>query len=106
MKSMEGILKQELLRLKEAERSYIREIAKLPRGSLQEKRIKGIVYPYLVSSKDSKISYRYLGDLSELELRKLKEDLALRRKYQNLLREVRRNMKRIKGIIRGRKRAV
>ena len=58
------------------------------------------------ASKDSKISYRYLGNLSDSELKSLREDLALRKKYQGLLKEVRQNMKRIKGIVRGRKRTV
>ena len=106
MESMEGILRQELLRLQEAEKSYVREIAKLPRGSLQEKRIKGIIYPYLVSSKNSKISFRYLGSLSDPELKKLKEDIVLRKKYQALLRQVRQNIKRIRKIVRGKKRTI
>ena len=103
---MEGILRQELLRLKETERSYIREIAKLRKGSLQEKRIKGIAYLYLISSKKSKLSYRYLGGISEEELKKLKEDIALRKKYQGLLKEVRQDIKRITKILHGKRRAV
>jgi hypothetical protein len=35
---MIGVLKEELVRLKEAERSYLREIKELPRGSLQVKK--------------------------------------------------------------------
>ena len=106
MKTMEGILRQELIRLKETEKSYVREVAKLPRGSLQEKRIKGIHYLYLVSSRNSKVSYRYLGHLSEEALEKLKEGIALRKKYQSLLREVRQDIRRIRKILRGKTRAV
>ena len=106
MKSMVGILKQEFLRLKEAEKSYLREIKKLPRGSLQQKKIKGIHYLYLVSSKRSRISYRYLRGLSENELEKLREEIALRKKYQKLLMQVRKNIKRISGIVRAKRRAV
>ncbi len=106
MGTVEGILKQELRRLGEAEKSYMREIGELPKGSLQEKRIKGIAYPYLVFSKKSKIFYRYLGHLSDLELNQLKENIALRKKYQKLLKEVRQNKKRIKKMVYGGKRAV
>ena len=106
MRSMIGVLKQELIRLKEAEKSYLREIRKLPRGSLHQKKIKGIHYLYLVSSKHSKISYRYLRGLSENELKKLREEIALRKKYQKLLMEVRKNIKRISGIVRVKRRAV
>ena len=98
---MEGILKQELARLKETEKSYVREIKKLPRGSLQVKRIKSRPYLYLVSSKNSKLGYRYLGNMPEEELQKLKEDIALRKKYRGLLKEVRQDIKRITKITHG-----
>lgn len=103
MRSMIGILKQELVRLKEAEKSYLREIKKLSKGSLQRKKIKGINYLYLVSSRHSKISYRYVR---ESELKQLKEEIALRKKYQKLLKEVRNNIKRISGIVHAKRRAV
>lgn len=103
---MEGILRQELLRLKETEKSYIREIKKLPRGSLQVKRIKDRRYLYLVSSKNSELSYRYLDNMPKEELQKLKENIVLRKKYQGLLREVRQDIERITKIIYGRKTAV
>ena len=103
---MEGILKEELLRLKETEKGYIREIKKLPRGSLQAKRIKGRVYLYLVSSKNSKLSYQYLGSMPEGELQRLKEDIALRKKYQGLLKGVRQDTERIQKILHGGKRAI
>ena len=103
MESMIGILKQELIRLKEAEKSYLREIEGLPQGSLQKKKIKGINYVYLVSSRRSRISYRYLR---KNELKKFKEEIALRKKYQKLLREVRNNIKRISGIVHAKRRAI
>ena len=103
METLEGILKQELVRLKETEKSYVREIAKLPRGSLQEKQIKGISYLYLVVSKNSKLSYKYLSGLSEEVLKKLKADVALRKKYQSLLKELRKDIKRINKILHGKR---
>ena len=103
---MEGILKQELLRLKETVKSYEKEIAKLPRGTLQRKRIKGIDYLYLVSSKNSKLSYKCVSGLPEVELKKLKESVVLRKKYQTLLKEVRQDIKRINKILHGKRRAV
>ena len=103
---MEGVLKEELLRLKELQKSYAREIRKLPRGSLQSKQIKGRPYLYLVSSKNSKLSYRYLGGMREEEIQKLKGDIALRKKYQGFLKAVRLDVKRITKILYGRKRAV
>jgi len=98
MGSLQGVLKEEYARLKALEKKYIREIAKLPKGSLQEKRIKGRIYPYWVLSRRSKIHYRYLGNLPENRLRRLKEQLALKRKYMSLLKNVRQNKKQIEKI--------
>ena len=73
MGSMQGVLKEEYKRLKFLEKSYLREISKLPKGSLQDKRIKGAVYPYWVVSQQSKVRYRYVGNLPAGKLKLLKE---------------------------------
>lgn len=106
MGSMEGILKEELERLRELERGYRKAIQKLPKGSLQQKRINGIAYPYLVYRRSSKVVSRYLGRLSELELKKLKEEIEMRRKYQSLLRETRQNQSKIHKMLYGKKRTI
>ena len=106
MKTMEGILKQELARLRETEKGYIREIAKLPRGTLQKKQIKGKSYLYLVSSKNSNLSYKCVSNLPEEELKKLRGAIVLRKKYQDLLRGVRQDIARITKIVYGKKRTV
>ena len=64
MKALESVLREEQARLKEVEKGYAREIAKLPPGSLQEKRIKEKSYPYHVVSRKGKIRCEYLGRLS------------------------------------------
>ena len=96
---MKGVLKEEYQRLKSLEKSYLREIAKLPKGSLQQKRIKEVRYPYWVSSHQSKVRYRYVGNLPESKLKLLKERLVLRKKYQALLKDVRQNKKQIEKIL-------
>ena len=103
---MEGILRQELLRLKVTEKGYAKAVSKLPRGTLQEKRIKGIIYLYLVSSRDSKLRYRCVSGLPEGELKKLKEEVALRKKYQALLKETRQDIKRLTRILHVKKRSI
>jgi len=106
MGSMEGVLREELGRLRELERGYRRAIQGLPRGSVQQKRINGISYPYLVYRQTSKVISRYIGNLSESNLRKLKEEIELRRKYQKLLKETRQNRNKIYNMIYGKRRAV
>ncbi|MBI3615834.1 MAG: hypothetical protein HY211_04875 [Candidatus Omnitrophica bacterium] len=106
MQSVEGILKEELKRLGEAEKSYRRELKKLPRGSIQYKKIKGVPYPYLVFRKGGKVVSKYLGRLPKEELEALKESIKLRGRYQPLLSEVRRNRFRIERMVYGKRSTV
>ena len=104
MGTIDGILKEELERLAAAEKSYLREIKKLPKGSIQIKRIKEIAYPYLVIRQGKKVVSEYLGHCSEHELEKLKQAIAQRKKYEQHLKEVRRNIKHISRMARGKRR--
>lgn len=106
MESIDGVLKEEVRRLQAAQHSYVREIAKLPKGSVQMKKIKGIRYPYLVFRKGKKVIYQYVGYLSERDVKNLEERIDLRRRYEKQLREMRYNQKRIKRMLRGRKQTV
>ena len=106
MGSMEAVLKEELGRLGDLGRGYRQAIRKLPKGSVQQKRINRIAYPYLVCRKASKVVSRYLGHLSESELNKLKEGIKLRRRYQELLKEARQNQIKIHKMLYGKKRAI
>lgn len=98
MISIDGILKEELERLRQAEESYRREIRALPKGSLQKKRIKGRVYPYLVSRMGRKVVSRYMG---KEDVDKLRQNIELRHRQERLLRQVRDNIVRIQRMING-----
>ena len=100
MKVLKGVLNEELARLKAAEKSYLRELRKLPKGSIQKKRISGALYVYLAFRKGERVVTSYLGRPSQDELKKLGETVDLRKKYERLLREVRNNQRRIARMIR------
>jgi hypothetical protein len=100
---LRGILEEERDRLKEVEKGYLREIAKLPAGSIQIKKIKECDYPYHVSSKKGKVRCKYLGKLPDAELEELKSKIVLRKKYRSLLKDVRSNQKMVKRALRGKK---
>lgn len=104
MGTIDGILKEELKRLGAAGKSYLREIKKIQKGSIQLKRIKGIAYPYLVTRQGEKIVFKYLGHYSKRELEALKQSIAQRKKYEQHLKEVKRSIKRISGMTRGKRR--
>lgn len=104
MGAIDGILKEELSRLIAVRKSYLREIKKLPKGSIQIKRIKKIAYPYLAVRQGEKVVSEYLGYYSEHKLEKLKQALVQRKKYEQHLKEVKRNIKRISKMIYGKRR--
>ena len=104
MGTIDGILKEELERLAAAEKSYLREIKKLPKGSIQIKHIKGIAYPYRAIRQGEKVVSEYLGHCSEHKLEELKQAIAQRKKYEQRLKEVRRNIKHISRMARGKRR--
>ena len=103
---LEEILKEELGRLGEAIGSYQREVHRLPRGSVQRKRIRGHIYPYLAVRDGDKVRYRYLGQLPREKLEELGKSIELRRRYQQLLGEARANKERIEKMLHGKRRAV
>ena len=100
---LKGILEEEREWLKEVEKGYFRAIAKLPEGSVQMKKIKERDYPYRVVSEKGKVRCEYLGKLPKAELKGLKDKIALRKKYQSLLKETRSNQKMIERALRGKK---
>lgn len=105
MKALEGVLTEELSRLLQLEKSYRREIKKLPKGSIQYKKIRDYAYPYLVFRKGAQVVYSYVGNLPKSELEKLASEIELRRKYKKNLREVKQSIARLGQIVHGRKRA-
>jgi hypothetical protein len=100
MKVLKGILKEEEARLKEAGGSYEREIAKLPKGSVQLKRIKERDYAYRAYRAGERVVYEYLGDLEPKELKEVKQKIELRRRYEKKLREVRENLREVRRMVR------
>ena len=104
MDTLDRILKEELARLLITEKSYVRELEKLPKGSIQVKCIKGIDYPYLSVRQGSRVVSEYLGHYSERKLEELKQAIAQRKKYEQYLRQVKYNFKRILKMTRGKRR--
>jgi hypothetical protein len=100
---LNGVLKEELERLKELEKNYEEKIAKLPKGSLIKKNIKGNIYYYLNYRKGKKGIFEYLGKLRKEEIDKMKEKIAERRKLVKLKRQVKKDIKNLEKIINGSK---
>ena len=82
-------------------KGYEKALNKLPKGSLRAKKIRGKLYYYLAMRENGKFKDVYLGNISEKEIKQYKEAKELRTKYRKLLSQVKRQIKFIKGTVRG-----
>jgi len=96
MKILNDILQEEIDRLIQLKKAYESEIAKLPKGSLIKKNIKGHKYYYLNYRTGRKQIFKYIGKLSEEELKDLSSKIEERRKLERLSRQVKKDIKEVK----------
>jgi len=95
MKILNDILQEEKQRLLESDKIYRSKIQQLPRGSLVKKNIKGHEYYYLNYRLYKKQVFKYIGRLSEKEVKDLLTKIEERRKYEKIIRQVKKDIKEI-----------
>lgn len=93
MAAIKGILKEELRNSLQLKKAYEKELAKLPKGSLQIGKRKGHEYYYLIFREKGKVRVIYKGKLPDSEIKKYKEVKELRAKYRKLLSQVKKQIK-------------
>jgi hypothetical protein len=92
--AIKELLKEELRNSLRMERDYQREAAKLPRGSLVKKIVRGRPYYYLAAREKGRVRFRYLGrKLEPREIARFQEAKKLRVRYRSLLAQVRRQIR-------------
>ena len=64
MKVIKGVLEEELANSMAMQKTYERELARLPTGSLVKKRINGHEYWYLQIRQEGRVRFIYKGKLS------------------------------------------
>jgi len=101
MKVLKGVLKEELANSLRMKKDYERELARLPKGSLIKKVIKGHEYCYLLIRQGSKVKFVYKGKVSEDQRKKYKNAKELRAKYRKLLSEVKKQIRFLRSALRG-----
>jgi hypothetical protein len=101
MKVLKGVLKEELANSIGMQKNYERQLAKLPRGSLVKKTIKGRDYYYLVCREGGKVVFAYKGKVSQEEIQKYKQAGRYRAKYRKLLSETKKQIKFLRSTLRG-----
>lgn len=99
MEILNGVLKEELERLKNLKKHYVQEMSKLPKGSLIKKIINRNSYYYLNYREGKKKVFKYLGKLSKDEIVDLKGKIEKRRKLWKLNIKVKKDIARLKQII-------
>lgn len=92
METLNGILIEELNRLKSLKKSYEHNLCKLPKGCLIAKEIKGHLYYYLNYREGKKSIFKYLGKLGNEEISQIKNKIEERRKLKKLYMQVKKNI--------------
>ena len=104
MRIIKGVLEEELANSLAMKKNYERELAKLPKGSLIKKKVKGHEYYYLVYREEGKVKFIYKGKkVSDEEIAKYKQAKEYRAKYRKLLSEVKKQIKFLRSTLRGKK---
>lgn len=98
---IKGMLKEELQNSLRMKKEYEIMLRKLQKGCIVEKKIGQNAYYYLVKRINKKVKYLYLGKLSKGDIKKYNETKILRAKYRNLLSKVKRQIKYLRGTLRG-----
>ncbi len=92
MSPIKSVIKEELTNSYKLQKSYERELKKLPKGSLVRKNISGHVYCYLAVRDGEKVKYIYKGKLSVKEIKKYEQIKKARKKYRALLAETKKQI--------------
>jgi hypothetical protein len=100
--AIKSILREELANSQRMKRDYERVLAKLPRGSLVRRTIKGNSYYYLIYRQDGRFRSIYKGTaVPEATLLRYQRAKALRAKYRQNLSKVKRQIAFLRGAVRG-----
>jgi len=99
MKILNSVLNEELDRLNKLKKNYEKQIAKLPKGSLIRKNIKGNIYYYLNYRQEKKKIFKYIGKLARKKVENLLDKIEERRKLEKLNKQVKKDIKKLEKMI-------
>lgn len=104
MDPIRGVLTEELENSRRLLRQRDKALARLPKGSLVAKKIKGGVFHYLAVREGGKVRFLYKGKLSAAEAGKYEEAKKLRRRYVGQIAELKGQVKFLERALHERKR--
>lgn len=90
MKILKGILSESEAYYAEAEKKLRRRIAKLPKGSVKKRVIRGKIYWYLQKREGEKVVHKYAGKTKPVDLiNQIKERKNLQKELKSVLESLR-----------------
>lgn len=95
------VMKEEYERLIEADKAYRDNIKKMPQGSPRIKKIHNRDYLYLARRDGEKVVYDYIGAADSQQAKEILEQIERRKRYQGLLKDIHRDLKDVKKVLRG-----
>jgi hypothetical protein len=95
------ILKEEYQRLIEAEHVYGKSVKSLVQGAPRIKHIGNKDYLYLERREGQKVVYDYVGPANGTKALEIIDQVTRRKKDQESLRKIRRDLKDVKKVLRG-----
>jgi hypothetical protein len=98
---IKGVLKEELGNSEAMKKSYERELKKLPPGNIAIKKIKGNFYAYRVKIEGKYVKFIYVGKSSKEKYDEIVKAKEVRAKYKNLLSRAKKQVRYLKGALRG-----
>ncbi|MFH1369483.1 MAG: hypothetical protein ABII64_10215 [Elusimicrobiota bacterium] len=101
MAFLKSVLREELMNSLAMKKGYEKALKELPRGSLRGKKIRGKIYHYAAMRENGKFKDVYKGKMSKDKIKKYQEAKELRAKYRKLLSQVKKQIKFLKGTLRG-----
>lgn len=99
--AIKEVLREELANSLRMQERYEEELSKLPKGSLVKRRIKGHDYYYLVYREDGKVRSVYQRKPDPKVIARYHSARDQRAKYRHLLSRVKRQVKFLRGVLRG-----
>ena len=97
---IEGVLRDEVQRLRDMEKAYEEKIASLPKGSIQQRLISGRPYAYLKFREEAgKVVQKYIGAMESEHVQSFRRQIELRQKHEAALREIQAELKLIGKVI-------
>ena len=100
--TIKGVLREELENSIKMRKRYEEELAGIPSGSLIKKKIKGHEYYYIVTRENGKVKFIYKGkEVPDSVIEEYARAKEYRAKYRKLLSQLKKQIKFLKGALRG-----